>query len=427
MFDQPNHAIVVSFYFPPMNGPATQHPFWFYRFLPDYGIATTVITSSTYAGENIDESNQLSHPRIRHIPQRKSRQLSRYLHALELKVQNRIGIWDHGFPWALWALHEAADLNKRARITGMVSTSPSIASHWAAYLIKERFPEICWVADFTDPFVGNPFHKRGPLLTGLTERFERLLFREADVLSANTDTVLAMWQERYPAYRGKMTVTWNGYDPEEQIFARPIPADRTGCVLCHAGEVYSNRVPNSLLAGLHRSWTRGLLATGSLAVHFYGGFDWNAVKDRGALNDLLAAGIVQIHNRYAPRIEALQAAEEADYLLLLDVTEPYNTKLQVPSKLFDYIRIGRPILALTPEGSPTEFILARSGIPHILLHPGAPDEKVEASILNLLKLPPSPRPASAWFRENFDAHHIVQPVADLLRSRGHTRQMAAHA
>ncbi len=262
-------------------------------------------------------------------------------------------------------------------------------------------------------------------MAGLERRLEQVLFREADFLSANTDTVLAMWQERYPAYRDKMIVTWNGYDPEERISARPILADRNGRVLCHVGSVYGSRVPHAVLAGLHRVWQRGLLRTGELTMEFFGFNDFSGVKNRQEFDALQAAGIVQVHNEYAPRSEALRVAEEADYLLLLDVTYPHNTKLQVPSKLFDYVRIGRPILAITPEGSPTESILAKSGIPHVVLHTEAAAEEIDAGLLRLLTLPVSPRPATAWFSQTFDARRLTEATARLMR--GHEREMTAAA
>src|SRR5436190_23428363 len=93
--------------------------------------------------------------------------------------------------------------------------------------------------------------------------------------------------------------------------------------------------------------------------------------------------------------------------LLLDITGVHNTTLQVPAKLFDQIRIGRPILAFTPPQSPSERILADSGILHVSLAPDAPPEEVDAGVLRLLQLPSTPQPASAWFRETFDARRLA--------------------
>ena len=42
-------VLIVSYYFPPFNGPGTQHPTWFYRFLRDHGFDTIALTSSVGA------------------------------------------------------------------------------------------------------------------------------------------------------------------------------------------------------------------------------------------------------------------------------------------------------------------------------------------------------------------------------------------
>jgi hypothetical protein len=103
----------------------------------------------------------------------------------------------------------------------------------------------------------------------------------------------------------------------------------------------------------------------------------------------------------------------ADYLLLIDVNQS-GTSLQVPGKLFEYIRVGRPILALTPEGSPVERILANSGVLHVCLHPGEPADETDRKLLQLLAMPTSPVEPSRWFRDHFDAEAQTRMLASLL-------------
>ncbi len=65
-----------------------------------------------------------------------------------------------------------------------------------------------------------------------------------------------------------------------------------------------------------------------------------------------------------PRSNAQRLLEEADALLLV---QP-QSDVQVPGKLFEYICIGRPILALVPRASAIEHILRNSGIPHVCVY-----------------------------------------------------------
>ena len=54
-----SRVLIVSYLFPPFNGPGTQHPTWFYRYLREYGFETVALTSSVYFGTP-DMSSALS-------------------------------------------------------------------------------------------------------------------------------------------------------------------------------------------------------------------------------------------------------------------------------------------------------------------------------------------------------------------------------
>jgi hypothetical protein len=285
----------------------------------------------------------------------------------------------------------------------MISVSPPVSSHWVALKLKKRFPEVFWIADFQDPFVGNPFDSN----TTLRERrFERELFSHADILSANTDTALAMWRERYPEHAGKMTVTWGGYDPEEDV--RPLPLASPTPLLSYVGVLFGARAPVALLESIARLAESGRLKREDLTVEFAGDLDFGPVAPLA--ENLVAAGWLRIRPTYVPRAEALRIAGQAHYLLLLDIT-PGNANLQVPAKLFDQIRIARPILAFTAENSPTGRILEQSGVAHVRLKPDDAPCSVDKGVLDLLRMPPDPRAASAWFRENFDARSLAASIA----------------
>lgn len=412
-----NRVLVVSFYFPPFSGPAAQHAVWFHRYLRDFGFDTVALTSSVYFRESANEPEIPDG--VWRVPISDfGRRLSHHLHHAEAWGQARLRMWDRGFAWSCFAIQRAQRLLEQSEFTAMVSVSPSISSHWAAYWIKQRFPHLKWIADFQDPFLGNPFRRPRRAVGLLDESLERAIFTSASYISANTNTVQQMWRERYPKLRDRIIVTWGGYDPQEPMAARPLP-QRPAPVLLHAGSVYGGRIPIGLFRSLCRLVRGGRLRPNDLVVEFFGPTDLSRLEppDRARLEELRAGGwVVHSQDGCAPRREAIRVTEEADYQLLLDLTYPHNTKLQVPSKLFDYIRIGRPILAFTPHGSPTEFILSRSGIPHIALAPDDPPDQVDSGILSLLQLPATPSAASPWFLDTFDARRLAQSLADRLRA-----------
>jgi hypothetical protein len=407
-----HRALIVSFYFPPVNTPAAQHALWFHKFLPEDNVETSAVTSSVY----FDTAPENPPPRtdILRLPARR-RRFWRIVYKLEMHVEVRQRVWDPGVIWSQIALSAASRHVSRGKFTALVSVSPSIAGHLLALRLKKRFPYLKWIADFQDPLIGNPFRNGTSMVRRLEHRLERSVFENADYLSANTDTVRKMWEERYPQFSDKLVVTWGGYDPDEEIAARPLTLRREK-ILSHTGNIYSVRTPNALFESLHRLHVAGRLRDSALAVEFVGGNDFRTVKHPEHLEELKAAGVVRVKEGQFPRHVAIRMAAEADYLLLLDITGEANTTFQVPSKLFDYIRIGRPILAFTPRNSPTERILTGSGVRHVVIHTDASPEEVDRRIQELLALPTDPVPPSKWFVETFNARPLARSIADLIRS-----------
>jgi hypothetical protein len=290
----------------------------------------------------------------------------------------------------------------------MISVSPPVSSHWVALRLKKQFPNVFWIAHFQDPFVGNPFDGN---VTGREQRFERAVFAQADVLSANTDTVLQMWLKRYPEYAGKMMVTCGGYDPEEKVEAAPLASPRP--ILSHVGVIFGARVPVALLQSVARLAESGRLQPGELTAEFVGDLDFGPVA--ALATKLSEAGWLRLRPTYVSRADALRIAGQAHYSLLLDIT-PGNDILQVPAKLFDQIRIGRPILAFTAGNSPAGRILEQSGVAFVRLRPDEPPDGVDEGVLSLLRMAPDPRRPSAWFRDSFDARALAAGLAQRIRA-----------
>jgi glycosyltransferase involved in cell wall biosynthesis len=83
------------------------------------------------------------------------------------------------------------------------------------------------------------------------------------------------------------------------------------------------------------------------------------IGPRESVNDALvaAAGLSDLFEFRPPRrhAEILQTMAAADALLLLEADEPQGS-LITPGKIFEYLMVGRPILALVPEGPAADLV-----------------------------------------------------------------------
>jgi hypothetical protein len=286
----------------------------------------------------------------------------------------------------------------------MISTSPPLTTHLAALAAKTLYGWP-WIADFRDPLLGNPYRKKS---TQTIDRMvEKAIFRNADALIANTDAVAELWRGKYQEHATKIHVICNGFDPHDTMCPSPIP-QQTRRVLRHVGSIFGDRYPEMLLASLNRLIASGKCDPGALCLDLVGPLD---SPERAATSE----SWFQCNPNAVSKSEANRLIMEADYLLLLDVTKG-NVGLQVPAKTFDYIRIGRPILACTLRSSPVDRILTRSGVPYMGLYAGDSDEEIDRRILTFLSFSSEPVEPSNWFQQTFDGRLQVKTLAKIIET-----------
>jgi glycosyltransferase involved in cell wall biosynthesis len=313
---------------------------------------------------------------------------------------------DDGICWYPYAAAAARGWIEQDGASVVLSTSPAVSTHLAAMRLKRRYG-VKWIADFRDPIVGSPFRAGSRRFDGF---LEPRIFQRADALIANTDALEKTWLDRYPQHRPKISLLWNGFDPEEAIAAAPIPS-RNHRVLTHTGDIYGQRHPGQLVAAITRLTRRGALNPAALRIRLVGRFHPEWLPEPAAqMRALVEAGRVDCSGEAVPRAQAIEALAESDYLLLLDVSGP-DAGLQVPSKTFEYLQIGRPVLTFTTRNSPLERILERSGVPGVCVYESDAPETVDEKMIRFLRLPPDPVRAADWFWEQFDGLNQARQLA----------------
>ena len=396
-------VLIVSYYFPPANFIGAARPFRYAKYLRRLGYPVSVVTAGHAPG--LPGWNSV----LRRPGDAPVKTAVRLAAALCAKVQRFLLPYNEQLPWLPHALSAAEETIRRRPPRIVYSTSPPLVPHLAALMLKWRHG-LKWVADFRDPLVGNTCRVR-KFAAGYDQALEHLIFANADVLTAVTDAAVDSWRVRYPRWASKFRVMWNGFDPDEAI--RPLPVDgRPFKLMVHAGNMYAGRSPHRLLASIERLIRAGRLDPHALRLRFIGSVESDALPlDRPPAATLLALGCLDCRNEVVPREDAHRAIAESDYLLLLEA--PDNTTT-VPGKLFEYIPVGRPILALTAENSPVDRILARSGLPYACLYPADSESVTDAKVSKFFAMGSEPVTPSAWFQEEFDSSRQVSQLAALL-------------
>ena len=372
-----------------------------WRYLPKYGFEVDVIAE----GET-----PASVPGVWRVGRRPGAApaplLSRFAYLVKRVVSH-----DDQLPWAAQVYATAARLAQSRRYDAVLSTAPPMGVHLSALLLKRRrgIPAVC---DFRDPLVGNPFRE----LMGYVHYdgwLESFIARNADAVICNTDAARDEFRRRHPRQAQDCHLVWNGFEPEERG-ARDAGGGGPIRVVAHVGTLYGGRDPSSLLLSLRRLASAGRLRPGSVTFRIAGPILAEMQSRFGALSGPLARqGFLEIDNREIPRQEALHIARSADASLIID-TNGRQVSLQVPAKLFTSILLGRPVLALTYEGSPTQSVLNRSGVPCRCIDPRWEPDRIDAELDAFLRLSSHFSPPSEWFLETFNGERQVGEVARIL-------------
>jgi glycosyltransferase involved in cell wall biosynthesis len=391
-------VLVLAFHFPPATESGAARPYRLYKYLPEFGYQPYVITSAADRGMPFVHSvaAQIEPNTVSGFSERVLRKL--------------VFPYDDAVLWSIPCAREARRWALEVPFRAILSTFPPINTHLAAASLKKSL-RVPWIADFRDPLWWAGI-RDSPGLPGLTDRrLEQHFVKNADALICVTDVVREKWVSRYPHASGKFHLLWNGYDPAESLSPKATRGQVR--VLAHVGALYYGRRPTALLDSLARLIGSGRLDPTGFRIEFTGSIDPAIRPDQSDVFDFLESkGCLQLKPSVS-RNEAHTLIESADYLLLLDLTAG-AAGFTVPAKLYEYVLVGRPILAFTEADSPVEKILSRSGILHSLIYKDDSAETVDDRLMSFLQFPSDPKPPSEWFLNEFDGRRQAGKLAHLL-------------
>ena len=269
--------------------------------------------------------------------------------------------------WILPAVVAGRGLVRGSDITCLFSSGPAWSSHLAALAVA-RLTGLPWVAHFRDPWSQGSVHSgEHPWVDRVNARLERAVVQRAATVICVTDGHTSLLRRYYTSCQPEKFVTVpNGYDGAEWEQAeRDTGPDGAGArdgrfVITYAGALYVGRSPLLVLEALRRLSQAGDLALERvrLDVVVYDGVrqlpDGRDIMD--VARELGLGGSVQVLGPL-PRRETLRRLLDSDVLLLLG----HNLAVQIPGKLYEYLRSGRPILAVAPPGAQTDLLRATGG------------------------------------------------------------------
>jgi len=257
------------------------------------------------------------------------------------------------------------------RPDAFVSFAQPWINHQVGLRVKQRHPNLPWVAHFSDPWVDSPyFNPEAEKARAAVIEQEKAIIAAADGVVFTTQETADLVMAKYPAlWRKKVHIVPHGYDADllDLIQAQPSSPIFT---ITHTGNLYAGREPFTLLRAL--AILRSEIPTRQIQLAFVG-YATQSMRDlvvRLGLGDMVSI------TPSMPFLDSLAISQSADLLLVIDA--PAEHSVFLPSKIVDYLSLRRPILALTPLSGASARVLGELGYPSV-------DPTDESGILGRLR------------------------------------------
>jgi hypothetical protein len=329
-------------------------------------------------------------------------------------------LWpDFAAMWYFTALKRARALVQHGRPDAVVTVSLPYTDHLIGKALKRRYG-IYWLVDIGDPF---SFMTETPvnntvLFRSLNARSESSVLALADAITVTTEgTRQEYWRCFRAIEKSKIKVVPPLFSPPKITNSLEFSDSESRDIrLVFAGTLYRRiRNPAALL-----QFFRRLLATRlgpQLELHFYGVInDCQPYFD--AYSDLIDSTVF-IHG-LVPRAQAVRAMQAATVLVNLGNATPY----QLPSKLLEYIMLGKPVLNITKleSDSSQSFASDCNGVCNVSEHALATDAAELERVKNFLENPPAIAPSYVeLLAQTHSTQAITQNYLRLLDKATHTR------
>ncbi len=386
-------VLMAAYYFPPLSGSGVFRSLKFAKYLPQFGWEPTVIsTDQPPNGWDFSDDSQLKEippgMQVVRIPDgistgrettmngERIQKILNFLYGVlrfspeaerifSQAVQSKDGIGQllmcpcTALSWAYDVIRHIEQNMDPDEFQVIYTTSGPYSAQLIGFYLKQKYG-IPWVADYRDPWAFNPYrgdYDPSDAASRLMYELEKVLLHQADCNLTIGDSFIRSYVERFHLPQEKIVSITNGYD-EEDFAILQVPQTRTDkFTINYSGLLYTKqRNIAPVLAAIRQLLDEEKLDLSKIRFRIIG----DAVTGKIEIAGQYGLESIIDYKGYLSHQEALRTNLDANLLLLLVGDEP-KFKSVYTGKVFEYLRSGRPILALAPQGGVVDEVLRESG------------------------------------------------------------------
>ena len=356
-------VLMIAYHFPPMSGSSGIHrTLGFVRDLEAFGWQRMVLTTRPSAYDQVSDDLMKEVPDTVPVHRAFALDTARHL-ALFNRYPLALALPDRWVSWLAGAIPTGLRMIRAHKPDVLWSTYPIATAHLIGAALA-RLTGIPWVADFRDPMAHEGYPPE-PRVWRSYLKVEKRVFARACRITFTTPGAMRFYCRRYPGAASRCTVVQNGYDERsfdglQDAASHAAPLNPGRLTLLHSGVVYpAHRSPEHLFGALRGALDAGLISADRIRVRFRAPVHEQFVHELTAQYGL--DGIVELLPAVGYR-EALREMIRADGLIVLQSADCND---QIPAKVYEYMRAGRPVIGLTDDAGATAAVLRDAGLRHI--------------------------------------------------------------
>lgn len=280
-------------------------------------------------------------------------------HRISVWIRMNLFIPDARAGWYFSGVKKASEYIKKNEIDAIVSIGPPHTAQLIGKKLSKKF-NVPFIPVFIDPWTDIIYykeHKRSLLTKMVDAAFEKSVIKQAAHIIFVTETMRTDFTKKYSFADEKSSVLYWGFNEEEFENLEPYNWQDEGKVLVHAGNIFDFQNPVNFWNSISNKNKTGE----KIKIKFIGTVSpviKRTIEETGLSADTEYLG-------FLPYKEMLSRLLGADYLMVC-ASEPRH----VPGKLFEYLRIGKPIIAFGNGNEEVNNILSKTGA-GMLFHYGS--------------------------------------------------------
>lgn len=378
-------VLIIAYYFPPLGWSGVQRTLKFVKYLRNFDWEPIVVTVGKTKFSILDESLNEEIPTdinviriddvvLKDVTDAMKKQMKEYIDSsinlisdedlkqiYEKEIEKKFSelrdlllIPDGNAIWAnnvIKIIKNKIDFNE---IDVVYTTSAPYSAHIIGDYIKKKY-NIPWIADFRDQWINNPYidYDKNSLRYKIEKNMEKSIVLNCNRLITVTPIITENYISTYKIEKNKVITITNGYD-EEDFKNINFRKENNKFTIVHNGSFYLKINPYTVAKVIKKLLENESVDPEKIEIILNGNNDCNIINKFKEIMGQYSS-IITI-NGYLSHEESLIKSSNADLLLLI-CGEEESSKQVYTGKVFEYLRLRKPVLSISPKGSLVEKLL----------------------------------------------------------------------